>query len=261
VKDLSTSKHLSPIKAVAAYELVAEQIRRAMHLGLLVPGDRLPAERNLALQLGVARMTVREAIKVLEHQGRVTVRRGAHGGIFIREQSVNANELIRLEADTDRAINDVYEFREIIEGASARFAAERATAKDIQRLRTLSRSMENILTAHFKHPLPSHVSEFLALDSQFHSEIAKISRNHFIREAIERGLSARYSSFGAVFRVLTADATKGHEEVIEAITAHDSARAERIMRAHVSMAHSGLVSILKRHVRHQKQREKHHASA
>src|ERR1700739_1727458 len=149
---MSASKHLEPIKAIATYELVANQIQRAVHLGLLVPGDRLPAERALAEQLGVARMTVREAIRVLAHEGRITVRRGAHGGMWIRAQEVTRRELLQLAADTDRAIGDVYEFREAVEGASARAAAERAKPEDVRKLRSLSSSMGKILAAHLKDP-------------------------------------------------------------------------------------------------------------
>ena len=160
---MSASKHLEPIKAIATYELVANQIQRAVHLGLLVPGDRLPAERALAQQLGVARMTVREAIRVLAHEGRITVRRGAHGGMWIRAQDVTKRELLQLAADTDRAIGDVYEFRELVEGASARLAAERAKPDDVRKLRSLSSSMEKILAAHLKNPAISvNVSRFLA---------------------------------------------------------------------------------------------------
>ena len=130
---MSTPKHLGPIKAIATYELVANQIQRAVHLGLLVPGDRLPAERALAQQLGVARMTVREAIRVLAHEGRITVRRGAHGGMWIRAQDVTRRELVQLAADTDRGIGDVYDFRRLIEGESARLAAEHCKAKDLRK--------------------------------------------------------------------------------------------------------------------------------
>src|SRR5262249_54878064 len=162
--------------------------------GLLVPGDRLPAERALAQQLGVARMTVREAIRVLAHEGRITVRRGARGGMWIRAQEVSKRELVQLAADTDRAIGDVYDFREIVEGASARLAAGRARPKDVQKLRKLSAAMEKVLAAHLKNPdVSSLVPRFLALDSQFHREIARISENPFIIEAVERGLAARYA--------------------------------------------------------------------
>jgi GntR family transcriptional repressor for pyruvate dehydrogenase complex len=249
---MNTSKDLGPIKAIATYELVANQIKRALYLGVLVPGDRLPAERALAQQLGVARMTVREAIRVLAHEGRITVRRGAHGGMWIREQDVTKRELVQLAADTDRAIGDVYEFRQLVEGASARLAAERAKPKDVQKLRALSSAMAKILAAHLKNPdISANVPKFLALDSQFHTEIARISANPFIIESVERGLAARYAPFGAVLRTLTPRANNGHDELVEVIAAGDGARAEKVMREHVITARNTINSRLARHIRAQ----------
>jgi GntR family transcriptional regulator, transcriptional repressor for pyruvate dehydrogenase complex len=249
---MTTSKHLAPIKTIATYELVANQIQRAVHLGLLVPGDRLPPERALAQQLGVARMTVREAIRVLAHEGRITVRRGAHGGMWIRAQDVTKRELLQLVADTDRAMGDVYEFRAVVEAASARLAAERAKHKDVQKLRNLSSSMEKILAAHLENPaISSNVPRFLALDSQFHSEIARISGNPFIIEAVERGLAARYAPFGAVLRRLTPRANDGHAELVDAIASGDCGRAEKVMHGHVVAARTNLIANINRHLRTQ----------
>lgn len=62
---------------------VAEHLRILIHRGEVGPGDRLPAERELAEQLGVARMSLRDAIKVLQADGYVEVRRGARGGTFV----------------------------------------------------------------------------------------------------------------------------------------------------------------------------------
>jgi GntR family transcriptional regulator, transcriptional repressor for pyruvate dehydrogenase complex len=249
---MSASQHLEPIKPIATYELVANQIQRAVHLGMLVPGDRLPPERVLAQQLGVARMTVREAISMLVHEGRITVRRGAHGGMWIREQDVTKRELLQLAADTDRAIGSVYEFRELVEGAAARFAAERAKLGDVRTLRNLSAAMKKILAEHLKDPsIQSNVPRFLALDSQFHSEIARISGNHFIIAAVERGLAGRYAPFGAVLRSLTPRANDGHQELVEVIAAGDGGRAEKLMRSHVSTARDNLMSMLQRHLRAQ----------
>jgi DNA-binding GntR family transcriptional regulator len=172
--------------------------------------------------------------------------------MWIRAQDVTRRELLSLAADTDRAIEHVYEFRETIEGASARLAAKRAKPKDIRKLRSLSSAMADILSAHLKHPaVSSNVPKFLALDSQFHIEIARIAGNHFISEAVERGLVARYAPFGAVFRSLTPRANNGHEKLVDAIAARDQHRAERLMRAHVLAARSTLLSILNRHIRAQ----------
>jgi GntR family transcriptional repressor for pyruvate dehydrogenase complex len=251
VRDMSKSNHLSPIKAVPAYTLVAEQIQRAVHMGLLVPGDRLPPERALAEQLGVARLTVREAIRVLTHDGLITVRRGARGGMWIRAQEVAKEEVLRIAATADRAMGDVYEYREIIERATARLAAERAKPQDIRKLRRLTRAMKAILRANADNPLPSHVSQFLAIDSQFHTEIARISANPFLAEAMERILASRHALYGALFRALTPNANEGHDELVNAIAEADGAHAERIMAAHIGSSRSWLLAVLKRHVRAQ----------
>lgn len=249
---MTPSNHLGPIKTIATYELVANQIQRAVHLGLLVPGDRLPAERALAQQLGVARMTVREAIRVLAHEGRITVRRGARGGMWIRAHEVTKRELQQLAADTDRAIHDVYEFRRLVEGASARLAAEHATPKDIKKLRELSSSMAKVLAAHRKNPsISANVPRFLALDSQFHTEVAEISGNQFIIEAVERGLAARYVPIGAVLQTLSAHANDGHGELVAAIEAREGAKAEKLMHGHVMAAHNALISKLSHHLQAQ----------
>ena len=179
---------------------------------------------------------------MLALDGRVTVRRGARGGIRIRAQDVSKRELVRLAAETDRAIEDVYEFREVVERAAARLAAEHAKPKQIRKLRYFARKLTNALMVHFEHPLASQVVEFLALDSQFHAEIAKLSGKCFICEAVERALAARYARLGAVFRALSAHANDGHEALVGAIAPGQGARAERIMSAHVHCARSKLVS-------------------
>jgi GntR family transcriptional repressor for pyruvate dehydrogenase complex len=254
VKRVPKQAALGPVKPVMTYQLVAEQITRAIHLGLLLPGERLPAERALAQQLRVARMTVREAMRVLEQQGQIVVRRGKYGGVFICSREVNVHELTRLAADTDRAIADIWEFRAAAERISAGLAAKRATPADVRQLRRISREMDALLDTHLRRAEPWHIPEFLALDCQFHGEIARVTRNPYVCEMIEKGLSARHASFGAAFRELSPEATKGHDTVVNAIAAHDSARAEKIMGAHVSLAYEGLTVILKRHVCAQKDR-------
>lgn len=246
------TKHLTPIKTVAAYEMVADQIQRAVHLGLLVPGDRLPPERALAEQLGVARMTVRDAIRVLVHEGWITVRRGAHGGMWIKAHEVTKRELQQLAADTDRAIGDVFHFRELVEGEAARLAAERARPKDIKKLRELTASMQKTLEAHLKNPdIPTNVPRFFALDSQFHGEIVRIADNPYLIDAVEKSLAARYTPFGTVLRTLTPHANDGHEEMVDAMAAQDGRKAEQLMRAHIQGTRKNLMSILSQRIRAQ----------
>jgi GntR family transcriptional repressor for pyruvate dehydrogenase complex len=60
---------MEPIQARSTHDLVVDRLRRAIHLGTYLPGDRLPPERELAMQFGVSRVTVREALSLLQGEG------------------------------------------------------------------------------------------------------------------------------------------------------------------------------------------------
>src|SRR5580698_3793898 len=77
---LRTDQAIEPVEQPAIHEVVVEHLRRAIHIGRFVPGDKFPPERELAKQLMVSRTTVREAIRVLESEGYVEIRRGSAGG-------------------------------------------------------------------------------------------------------------------------------------------------------------------------------------
>lgn len=76
-----------PVKSQRAFEEISAQIRELRASGAVKPGDRLPAERDLAIQFGVSRNTLREAIRLLEFSGLVKLRKGMNGGAFVREHN------------------------------------------------------------------------------------------------------------------------------------------------------------------------------
>lgn len=73
----------SPYQSKRAFEEISEQIKKAILAKKLKPGERLPSERSLAEQFQVGRLTVREALRTLETQGFVQIRKGSGGGAFI----------------------------------------------------------------------------------------------------------------------------------------------------------------------------------
>ena len=75
----------APIHTRRAFEEICQRIRDQLGAGQLKPGDKLPAERELALQLGVGRNALREALRSLEIAGIVRLQKGVKGGAFIRE--------------------------------------------------------------------------------------------------------------------------------------------------------------------------------
>ena len=106
-----------------AYELAADKIRRAVHIGTFVPGDKLPPAPELAKQLGVSRITALEAVRALEAEGYVESRRGASGGTLI-VASQESGEVLRGRLRQERKhFRDVMDFRVATEPAAVRLAA------------------------------------------------------------------------------------------------------------------------------------------
>lgn len=125
------------VRSARAFEEIAAQIRTELAEGRLKVGSRLPAERALALQFGVSRNTLREALRSLEHAGLLLLRKGASGGAFISQGSGNAlmtsmMDLFHMGSVTP---DQLTEARIWIEGVIVREACRRATPQDIATLR------------------------------------------------------------------------------------------------------------------------------
>src|SRR6266704_997480 len=113
------------VEHVPVYGLVVDQLRRAIHNGSFVPGDRFPPERELSRQLGVSRASVREAIRVLEGEGYVETRRGASGGMVVLDRAQTEDRLAEIIRQQLPEIEQVIDFRLAVEGGAARPAAVR----------------------------------------------------------------------------------------------------------------------------------------
>ena len=111
---------------------VVEELRGRIHRGELGPGDRLPAERELASRMKVSRDRVREALAALENEGYVVSRRGATGGRFVTEL---AAPFAAWAARTEDDLDDIVDFRLAIECEACRFAAQRRTRSDLHAMR------------------------------------------------------------------------------------------------------------------------------
>lgn len=119
-----------------AFDLIIAQIRAMLQSGQLKPGDRLPPERELAEQMEVSRNTVREAIRMLEISGLVTVRPGSGGGAFVArpDSAVVARQLSDALNLTDVSLGDITETRLWLESIVVRIACERMTDDDLAAL-------------------------------------------------------------------------------------------------------------------------------
>src|SRR6201991_650180 len=120
-------------------EAIVEQIRGLIRSEQLKPGDRLPSERDLGERMGVSRVTIREALRVLEAGGLIEIRVGARGGAFVTTPSkskigTGLADLISLSSVTAA---EVTEARQVFELGIIPIVIERATDEDIEELRAL----------------------------------------------------------------------------------------------------------------------------
>jgi DNA-binding FadR family transcriptional regulator len=145
-------------------ELVARRLGDAIRLGMLLDGQRLPPEAQLAEQLGVAPVTLREALAVLREDGLVRTRRGRTGGTFVCAPRDPLEPLRRFSV---QELRDLGDHRRAIAGTAAQLAAARALPEEIDRLRAQVRRLAAAETA----------SERRRADTQFTVDIAAAAQS------------------------------------------------------------------------------------
>jgi len=153
-----------------AYEEVADQIRErifAQHLRLL---DRLPTERELAKQFGVSRVVIREAIRTLELNGLLTVKKGAKGGTFVAQDYDRpiSDSIGNLLAGGEASLENLFEVRELIEPFAASRAAVLASDEELDQLGAVLAEAEEE---------NAKGGSIRSLNIEFHRLVIRMSRN------------------------------------------------------------------------------------
>jgi DNA-binding FadR family transcriptional regulator len=221
-------KRFAPLRQQTAVDQTVDKLLTAIALGEFGSGDRMPAERDLAAQLQVARSTVREAISRLSSLGVVEVRRGRVGGSYVSGTwtgEVAAAAHRTLNADWPQ-LKLLLDLRSLVEGLVAETAAERLTAAHTRRINAA-------LAAHRSAKTPK---ELRASDREFHVAIAEAARNPYLVELRDDLAAAVGVHFGTDPFVedaaVTRRATRQHQELAAAILHRDAHRASEIARRH-----------------------------
>src|SRR5580693_9530128 len=117
---------LGPVRLQNAFEETVERLLAVIKLGVVGPGERFPAERELAAQLGISRLTLREALSELVRAGYVESRRGRSGGTFVTGMppAPDRGELRRLAQDDEGKLADALTFRQAVETGAAEALAQ-----------------------------------------------------------------------------------------------------------------------------------------
>ena len=241
-----SGRQMKRVETLPTYEHVCARIRRAVHLGEYMPGDRLPSERDLAQQLGVSRVTLREAIRVLEGEGYITTS-GRGGtrvvGAFQRQDATGRLELNSLQSrllrerlrDRLDEIEDLFDFRRANEGYAARLAATRRNDEHLDRLRA---SIDALRTS-------DNIPEFRKADSSFHLTIADASGNAYLQKAIEDGRADMFRPLDLLdIDVTISGSINDHSAILWAIEAGDPDRAETSMVDHIELARTEIRRVI-----------------
>lgn len=214
-----------PVDSRRLYEQVADQIGALIRAGEFAPGQRLPAERDLAKTLRVSRPVVREAMIALEIAGLIEVRVGA--GAFVREAPAAA----AVEINTGHSPSDILNARMLIEGETAALAAARATPLD---LAAMAARHEEMIAEH------DAGREWRAADLGFHAAIARASGNATLTAVVERLWQEQHAPVFSLLseRVRLSDnwaaTLRGHAAILEAIRSGKRKLARDAMRAHLN---------------------------
>jgi GntR family transcriptional repressor for pyruvate dehydrogenase complex len=223
---VATKRKMGPANSVPGYLKVVEIIQREIALGRILSGEKLPAERQFAKQLGVARETVRQALRILEGSGVVRVKRGASGGAFVCEVQLSqaeARSILRSQSDE---ILQLIDFRVILEGAAAKALARSHSQEIIDEIDSAISNLENATT----------LSESRSADTAFHLAIARGTKNSFLLKAIE---DARVRMFQPVdafqMEFVKKSSLKAHRDIRHAIAEGNSPKAEQLMKAHLDL--------------------------
>lgn len=225
---------LQTVESSRLYRQIAEQLRGLIAQGEFGAGTRLPAERDLARQLGVSRPSVREALIALEVEGWVEVRTGS--GIYV--QPPQRRSRARSAHDGNGAAADwgpleLMRARELVEGEIAALAARHARKTQVAAIASALQQMQEEADAGI---------EPRAGDEVFHTAIAQACGNEVLSDTVRSYWSARhgpiFSRLGDYFEnpASWSAALREHAAVLEAIRAHDAGAARLAMQQHLKKA-------------------------
>jgi GntR family transcriptional repressor for pyruvate dehydrogenase complex len=217
-------RSLEPLNRANLPSSIADRVRRQIGSGQLKPGEQLPGHRELATMFSVSVGTVREAISMLVSEGLIATRAGH--GTFVAETSEQIPTIWSASPLDRGKVEELIDAREILEGALAAMAAERATSEQIEKLRGI---VERMQEAH------SDAAGFLAADVELHILLAEAANNRYLLKAMGgiRSMLRRDLELGAELSIRRVGdlqfAVDEHRQLVEAITVRDSAAARAAM--------------------------------
>jgi DNA-binding FadR family transcriptional regulator len=218
----------SPVKSKRTFEEVSDSIKELILNGTLKVGDRLPSETELAQQFNVGRQTIREALRLMELSGFITIQRGGGGGSIIKDT------MLRRIGDL---FADAFRMRRVtLEGLTqARLEIERVVLEHV--LANADQADLNLLRENVTQAQATIDAGRMASDHNFdfHILLAKASKNEVFAIVVESIMSVHMellSRVGADLEI-SRNVVRAHRALLQAIEDHDRPQALRLLEEHV----------------------------
>ena len=217
-----------PVREGNAFEETVERLLQAIRLGVVVSGERLPAERDLAVRFRVSRVTLREAIRALADAGYVESRRGRYGGTFVRAELPRP---IRADARTAAqrlgpGLEDALLLRAVLEVGAAEAAAAAA----------LTQAERHHLRTRLDGCAGASLDDYRRMDSRLHLAIAEVTGSASLTAAVadvRMGLNELLDAIPLLERNIE-HSNEQHARIVDAVLVGDSDAARRQMAEHLS---------------------------
>jgi GntR family transcriptional repressor for pyruvate dehydrogenase complex len=224
----------APVRSYTAFEETVDRLGNAIKLGLLPPGSRLPAERELCTRLGIARSTLRQALTALTQSGHVFATRGRGGGTFVSDPQPPADPpspqmLAQWHETCDRRL--------AIELGVAVLASERAQPEDLDALDEIALALEGAL---------EDFTAYRQADIRLHVGLAEAARSGSLVQAMTEVQGAMTDLIAYIAHppeVLTSSNAQ-HRRLLSAVREHDAMRAVRAMTEHLQGTEHILAGLL-----------------
>ena len=247
---------LRPVREGNAFEETVERLLTVIKLGLVGPGERFPAERDLAAQLGISRLTLRDAIHELNEAGYVSSRRGRFGGTFVTydRPAPSSAELRRLARQEAEKLTDALTFRLAVEAGAAEALAGRFSpaAPSAESDAVAARSGEadaaaagsgeadavgarDTLLARLADVNAAGPADYRRMDTLFHLCIAELTGSSLLATAAADARMRLNDLLNAI-PVLPrniAHSARQHAAIVESILSGDADRARREVAEHL----------------------------
>jgi DNA-binding FadR family transcriptional regulator len=230
----SLTSIFAPVRSQTAFEETLERLGTAIKLGLLEPGSRLPAERELCGRLGIARSTLRQALTALVQSGHLRAVRGRGGGTFVAESPPRAADP---SAELLASWRDACDARLAVELGVAVLACQRAAPRDLTRLRGLIEAMDAQI-----EDFPSYRQG----DVHFHIGLAEATDSaRLVASMTEvQGAMTDLISYIAHPPEVLEWSNAQHAQLLQAVGVRDATRAVGIMVDHLAGTEHVLAGLL-----------------